>query len=350
MNREPINPDDPQMSAYALGELSIAEAAEFEARLQDSPLARAELASMREIMGLLSVGLREEWKASASHPKLILLEPFETGAKSSIVVGEFRPARRKLASIAAVAAVFAVGAVALFNNSDRTETVSPLASISKRSEPVKGDDLIPGSPVASAHVPQLFLAEEIDDESALELVIDSGDLGTRIDPSYLDANHVIPAGFSPGGSQGRVVAPARAQEIDRVDSYLPPVIGISSGRGATSGMIEKRLGKDDSRPVSFPRSADRVLVSGYVTMGGGSISPDHTDNGIHGFRPVSISANPVADDDRGLQILSELNGLENELSELFEELPEDSAGKADLERILEKSRRVVTQLQAELSR
>ena len=87
MNREPINPDDPQMSAYALGELSVAEAAEFEARLQDSPLARAELASMREIMGLLSMGLREEWKDGASHPKLTLLEPFTT-VNSTVVVGE----------------------------------------------------------------------------------------------------------------------------------------------------------------------------------------------------------------------------------------------------------------------
>ncbi len=38
MNREPVNPDDPQMTAYALGELSAAEAAEFEARLQVSPI------------------------------------------------------------------------------------------------------------------------------------------------------------------------------------------------------------------------------------------------------------------------------------------------------------------------
>lgn len=350
MNREPINPDDPQMSAYALGELTIAEAAEFEARLQESPLARAELASMREIMGLLSIGLREELKEGASHPTLTLLEPFEPGAKSSVVVGEFRPARRRIASIAAVAAVFTVGVAALFNHNDRTGTALPLASISERTKSIKGDDLISVSPVASAHVPQLFLAEEVDDESSLELAIDSGDLGTRIDPSYLDANHVIPAGFSPGGSQGRVAGSARGQEIDRVDSYLPPVIGISSGRGVTSGMIEKRLGKDGSRLVSAPRSSDRVLVSGYVTMGGSAVSPRHIDSGIHGFRPVSISANPVADEDRGLRILSELNGLEDDLSELFEGLPEDSAGKADLERILEKSRKVVSQLQAELSR
>jgi anti-sigma factor RsiW len=48
MNREPVNPDDPQMTAYALGELSAAESAEFEARLQLSPVARRELAEMKE--------------------------------------------------------------------------------------------------------------------------------------------------------------------------------------------------------------------------------------------------------------------------------------------------------------
>jgi len=351
MNREPINPDDPQMSAYALGELSVAEAAEFEARLQDSPLARAELASMREIMGLLSMGLREEWKEGALHPTLTLLEPFESGRKSTVVVGEFRPAKRRLASVAAVAAVIAAGAIVAFNRSDRPGTPSFAESTTPQTAPVTGaPELLSGGPVAAAHVPQLFLAEEVDDVAALDLAIDSADLGTRIDPSYLDSNHVIPAGFSPGGVQSRSNSPERGQEFDRVDSYLPPLIGIASGRGMTTGMIESRLGKDRSRNNAAPRGRDSVLVSGYVTMGGGNFAPESIETGVHGFRPVSISANPVADDDRGLQILADLNGLENELSELFEEFPEDSARKADLERILVKSRKVVSQLQAELSR
>ncbi|MEQ1842392.1 MAG: hypothetical protein ABL994_18475 [Verrucomicrobiales bacterium] len=349
MNREPINPDDPQMSAYALGELSVAEAAEFEARLQDSPLARAELASMREIMGLLSMGLREEWKDGASHPKLTLLEPFTT-VNSTVVVGEFRPVRHRLVSAAAVAAVLAVGSLVAFNQISRPE-VSPVAvAVAPESVSVNGSGLLPASTVTAAHVPQLFLAEEVDDVAALDLAIDSGDLGTRIDPSYLDANQVIPASFSPGGAQVRTNSPERGQEFDRVDSYLPPLIGIASGRGVTTGMIESRLGKDRLRNNAAPRGNDSVLVSGYVTMGGGNFASESIETGVHGFRPVSISANPVADDDRGLQILADLNGLETELSELVEQFPEDSAKKADLERILVKSRKVVSQLQAELSR
>ena len=43
MNREPINPDDPQLTAYALGELSSQETAEFEAQLRLSPTAQKEL-------------------------------------------------------------------------------------------------------------------------------------------------------------------------------------------------------------------------------------------------------------------------------------------------------------------
>lgn len=350
MNREPINPDDPQMSAYALGELSVAEAAEFEIRLQDSPLARAELTSMREIMGLLSKGLREEWKDGASHPALTLLEPFSGGARSTVVVGEFRPVKRGLASAAAVAAVLAVGSVSFFNRSERTETApAPLLSVSEVPsviEPV----ILAASPAVASHVPRLFLAEEVDDVAALDLAVDSDDLGTRVDPSYLDSNHLIPAGFAPGTAQGRVISPERSQVFDRVDSYLPPLSGLASSRGVSTGMIETRLGRDKARSNGAPRGDGSVFVSGYVTMGGGSYAPASFDGGVQGFRPVSISSNPVADDEVSLQILADLNGLEKELSELFEELPDESAGKADLERILEKSRKVVSQLQTEFSR
>jgi hypothetical protein len=346
MNREPINPDDPQMSAYALGELSVAEAAEFETRLQESPLARAELASMREIMSLLHTGLREEWKEGASHPALALLEPFEAGVKSTVVVGDFRPMKRGFASAAAVAAVLAIGAVSFFNRSELSdqapETIVSVSEVESVIDPV----LIATGPVTASHVPRLFLAEEVDDVAALDLAVDSDDLGTRVDPSYLDSNHVIPAGFVPGASQGRVFSPDRSQMYDRVDSYLPPLSGLASGRGVTTGMIETRLGRDKARSSG----ADSVLVSGYVTMGGGNFAPERIDSGIQGFRPVSISENPVTDNEANLQILADLNGLEKELSELFEEFPDESAEKADLERILERSRKVLSQLQTEFSR
>jgi len=110
-------------------------------------------------------------------------------------------------------------------------------------------------------------------------------------------------------------------------------------------MIETRLGRDNARSSG----ADSVFVSGYVTMGGGNYAPERLESGIQGFRPVSISANPVSDNATNLQILADLNGLEKELSELFEEFPEESAEKADLERILARSRKVLSQLQAESS-
>ena len=116
MNRESINPDDPQMTAYALGELSVAEAAEFESRLKDSPMARAELSSMREIMGLLSEGLRGEWEVTSARPTLKLLDPVQVEDSAVIVQGDFRPVRRYFAAAAAVAAMMLVGGMVVSNS------------------------------------------------------------------------------------------------------------------------------------------------------------------------------------------------------------------------------------------
>lgn len=61
MNREPIHPDDPLLTTYALGELPQREMAEFEALLERSPGARRELAERRELMSQLYEGFQREW-------------------------------------------------------------------------------------------------------------------------------------------------------------------------------------------------------------------------------------------------------------------------------------------------
>ena len=90
MNREPVNTDDPQMTAYALGELSIAESVEFEAKLKDSPEAARELAEMNAVMGLLSKGLAQEWESETENTELEVVPSVESNV---VVEGSFGPGR-----------------------------------------------------------------------------------------------------------------------------------------------------------------------------------------------------------------------------------------------------------------
>lgn len=332
MHREPVNPDDPQMTAYALGEMSLAEAAEFEARLQDSPKARRELAEMREIMALLGEGLRGEWEGEKQSRSLHVFEPvlLPSPARDSVIIeGQFRPVKRSFAAAAAVAALFLVGS-AIF--------------VSQRSGGLPGGagELVASAPQipaaeASYHVPQLLLADEIEDPSVLDLVGGVDAVNLPVDASYLEADSVIPASFQPALPGGRGFS------LDRVDSYLPPIGGFSNGRSPATGMIERRLGRG-VQEAGVPTGS--VLVSGYVTMGGS----EPTAHLLGGFRPVSISGNPVVNEESDLRLLADLNGLKKELSMMIDEMPSQSEERANLERALERSERIASQLKRELAR
>src|SRR5436190_16808410 len=60
MSENRILIDDPRLTAYALGELDPAEAAEIEKLLADSPAAKAVVEETRELAGLLSSRLATE--------------------------------------------------------------------------------------------------------------------------------------------------------------------------------------------------------------------------------------------------------------------------------------------------
>ncbi len=330
MNREPVNPDDPQMTAYALGEMSAAESAEFEAKLQVSPTARHELESMREVMSLLGDGLQEEWRSQRERPALTLLAPVDS---SVVISGNFRPAKRNTyAAAAAVAAMALVGAVALPQMKKGAAEAEGNGAIT-----LAAMEGVTSSPVGSApHIPQLFLAEEVEDVSSLDFVDDKG-LSMALDASYLDAEHIVPAGFSPGQQA------LQRLDNDPVDSYLPPVGPIFSNRVPTAGIIERRLGGEAVRSTH----ASSVLVSGYVTMGGQSAS--EVPRVTAGFQPVSISGNPVVNEESDLRLLADLNGLRKDLSKVIAEMPQNTDERAHLERILERSERVVSQLKSEIT-
>lgn len=346
MQREPVNLDDPEMTAYALGELSLAEAVAFEARLQESPTARRELVEMRQIMSLLSEGLRDEWAGGAPVKGLHVFEPVllpEPEKAGVIVEGRFGPARRSIVAAAAVAAVLVVGAVVLVSPRSRLRHGSAPSSLAVAGDPVSSS-LAMSLPGGSLHVPQLLLAEEIEDPSSLDLVggVDADHL--PVDATYLESDAVLPASFHPSGGVGRSFPAERAVTLDRVDSYLPPLGGLSATRHPSTGMIERRLGRGGQEGAAATSS---VLVRGYVTMGGG-------ENGFSraqgGFRPVSISGNPVVNEESDLRLLADLNGLERELSAMIDEMPKNSEERAGLERLRDRSARIASQLQRELAR
>ena len=342
MHREPVNSDDPQMTAYALGELTVAEAAEFEARLQDSPKARRELGEMRQIMALLSEGLRGEWEGESPMKGLRIFEPVllpEPVSDAVVIEGQFRPVRRSLAAAAAVAAILLFGGAAFLSQRSGLFDGAPVKGLA--AVDLSGGGSLSG---AALHVPQLLLAAEIEDPSSLDLVggVEANHL--PVDASYLESDSVIPASFHPAGAGPRFFSSDRSVTVERVDSYLPPLGGLSTTRNPATGMIERRLGRG-LKEGDAPSSS--VLVSGYVTMGG-------TENGAPrlqgGFRPVSISGNPVVNEESDLRLLADLNGLKKELSTMISEMPSHSEERAGLERALERSERIATQLKRELSR
>lgn len=335
MNREPVNPDDPQMTAYALGELSVAETAEFEARLQLSPMARRELAAMKEIMSLLGEGLRCEWRAESEPATLKLLDPVP--ANSVVIPVDFRPSARRVLAVAAGVAALILTSVALLSGGG--QGVAPAGADTLALKEDSGESR---ETTVARHVPQLFLAEEVEDPSSLNLVGDENLSGAPVDASYLEAGAILPASFQTAQGAARGDGALRGNGLDRVDSYLPPLDGWSKNRGSTT-LIERRLGRGENRATT---QSDHVLVRGYVTMGGGDSAPSFAG----GFRPVFISENPVVNEESDLRLLADLNGLQKDLSEVIGELPRDSEERSSLERILERSERVVSQLKEEMAR
>ena len=335
MKRELINPDDPQMTAYVLGELSVAEAAEFEARLQSSPAARAELDSMRGIMDLLSDGLRGEWQVGLKSPELKLVGSLSPD-RSVIIEGNFRPVRRNFAIAAAVAAMILVGGMVITSEKGG-EVAGGIDQPAVMSLATIGE-------TPSVDVPQLFLAEEVEDISRLDLA-DESSASSPIDASYLDAGHVIPASFVPG--KGSLKVASDRGDLERVDSYLPPLSDFHFGRSLKTGMIEKRLNSGSLAQADVRRSGS-VFVSGYVTMG--ATVQQENSRVLAGFRPVSISGNPLVNEEADLKLLADLSGLQKDLSEVIKRMPENAAERPVLEGILERNRRLISQLKLELTR
>jgi len=378
MSLEPINPDDPQLTAYALGEMTPSEAADFEARLEVSPLAKSELSamsdlssmltiglkheweshvndeakvdfeepkytafaldelsnmekaeveaelaasraarkemdSMKDVMSMLSTGLKSEWESQISSPQLEAVAT-PVAEESNIVAVNFGDSRRAWMGVAA-AAVALLGAAFTYYFSQ--PVVDPIevadwgsgpvetgaeVSVDLASESVTGVASAPG-----LHVPQLFLAEEVEDISELNLVSNGPAL---LDASYLDNEgmepttqptgemQIIPAGFSP--------------TFQRIDSYLP--------QQEASAVIE----------------AGAELLPGRHSRG----------LTVESFAPRVREETVV---DRQIRLAAELQGVQIELEQVLTRLPQGSTERRHLELILERNSRAIGELKDQFS-
>lgn len=337
MNREPVNTDDPQMTAYALGELSIAESVEFEAKLKDSPLAARELAEMNAVMGLLTKGLAEEWENERENSAFEVVSSAETNV---VVQGNFGPSKKTLFAAAAAVAMMAVVGSSFVNSgsglADSSGSTTGKFAMSAASQ----DSVEPANTVdrgTVANVPQLFLAEEMDDIGGLRLATKED---SSIDATYIEAFTAVPASY-----QGGVERDVQNALLSRVDSYLPPVADDS----LDAAKIENRLGERVISSEGDQSVGSPVFVRGFVSMDGSDSQFDSGGKTLVGFKPVSISGNPVQSGERDLRILSELSGVQRELERVVSEMPATEARRSELIQILNRNREAMSDLKREFS-
>ncbi|MCG8599975.1 MAG: hypothetical protein MI807_07535 [Verrucomicrobiales bacterium] len=338
MKQQPVSPDDLQLTAYALGEMTNSERMEFESRLEESPDALAELEAMDDINSLLSGALRNEWCTEMREP---LLEALPAAAEGKVVSGQFRtPKGAYIAAAAAVAALLVAG-ISVMPKTEVSAGSSFADSPSTTSLDISRTIDFPGLEPGVA-VPSLYLTEEVDNPENLDLAsaLENLDkLASPLDASYLDsfeaeskaAETVLPVSLSSG------------EGVGRVDSYLPNRAGLSN-----DGLIEERR---TMRVISPGPDEGAVFVRGYVAMDGdlfsaGRQSGDHL---LPGFRPVSMVGNPVQETEVDLRLLSELQSIQNELSGIVEKMPSDSERRNQLEAILKRNRDAVKELKSEFS-
>lgn len=335
MNREPVNTDDPQMTAYALGELSIAESVEFEAKLKESPLAARELSEMNAVMGLLSKGLAQEWENEPVHSELNMISDDESNV---VVEGFFGSGRKALfAAAAAVALLVAVGSGVVGNSGSSFVDSKGASSAGKFAISAASQDTVkPANAVDRSNVPQLFLAEELGNMEGLQLA-NLATKGNSIDATYLDASPIVPASYQTGAVQN--------VHLGRVDSYLPPVVDHS--RAAVT--IENRLGERVLSNDGEKSNGAPVFVRGFVSMDGSDSYFGNGSKSLASFMPVSISGNPVQSSEMDLKILSELSGVQRELERLVSEMPATEAHRSQLIEILNRNREAVSDLKREFS-
>jgi len=349
MNREPINPDDPDLTAYALGEMSLSERREFETKLDASPNAQEELESMDEIMSLLSRGLKNEWSVEMKEPSLEVLPALAEESDSKIIPFQFGRAKKAIGAVAGVAAAVALiaGSMVSFQN-------VPSSMVADGDNEVDRTLLVASLGNASGvHVPKLVIDQEtevIGNMALSEAIENLENLAVPVDASYLDAQGMVPASQEIPGSHSSGIIPASfsGSTADRVDSYLPPVIGEE---GPKTGLIERRVkSKEGAMRIPVGNSSN-VVVRGFVSLDDVARSlRSQTGQVLRGFQPVSMSGNPVRSSEDDLRLMAELQTIQQEILSVVEQLPDASPQRAELIQLLDRNRSVISGLKSQFSR
>lgn len=350
MTREPVNVDDPELTAYALDEMSLAERVAFEVRLQASPTAQRELKQMESMMDLLSVGLARELRAEVGTPGLHLIP-----SEEKIVA--FAPAPKvswKRGAMAAAAAVALIGVmIGQWAGGSPLGSANVAANLSMGVESPSSDAALVEtvSHSVSLHVPRLFLAEEVGDMVYLDLAKEEI---APVDTTYLEADGIVPASYHGEGLRFQALALADELSKTPVDSYLANEWGLEADH-MTSGLIEAR--RNGLVASAQPPGSGTVVVRGYIPMGGttelvslDAVGGESLNFRVNdGFRPVSITGELVKDPNANLRELAEMKSLQSELSEVVSQLPDGQAERVKLEQLLERNQAAMESLKESLA-
>ena len=304
-----VDLEDPKYTAFALNELTENERAEVQVELAASPAAQRELNSMAEVMSMLSTGLKNEWESTLAEPKLSpLAVPVST--EGNIVELDFHQKRRaRIGAAAAVAALLGVAFTIMQPGSKTVEVRdwgSGLSASSAEFSVDGSDEGINGVTSApSVYVPQLFLAEEVEDISDLNFAVGSGP--AVLDASYLESRDVVvapepvgamyvkPAGFSPASQ--------------RIDSYLPQYANAIEPAGELISMRHSR---------------------GLI---------------IESFIPRAREESTM---DRQIRLAAELQGVQIELEQMLTRLAPGSVERRQFQLIIERNSRALGELKAQI--
>ncbi len=183
MSTQPFSPDDPQLTAYALGELDEAERAAVEARLRDDPAARAAVEAIRATARQLETALAGEPLPEVSpvrpasrrrlgrifrYPQFYFATATLAAACFVVLVAVRGPEAPPPPIAMPVAALRQAEAVATAAKAERSEPPAPVSAVAAVRENEARARTIGPAPVATSELLAEFKVDATKDYGALK--------------------------------------------------------------------------------------------------------------------------------------------------------------------------------------
>ncbi len=284
----PIIPDDPRLTAYALGELEVSDRPEFEAQLAGDPVALAFVEEVRTTARILTEHLRSEPAIGLApeHHRAIAtrLEP---------PVGPRRSPRRRWAEVAVAAGLLGIAVTLALPSIRRHPPSEPGSVVAQKPVPAVRKTS-PGSPTDSG--PQLAFRESRETKAGefrragnslanalpeLATALKSEVRGSAVvDQSAMSRFSPPPAAPGPGAGPPGIVVPDRIPDglAEASRGELPPVNAASRKLAAPSAprISENLTSRDDAMDRNLSRSGRSrgpVGSSGPGAAPAGAIAP-----------------------------------------------------------------------------